>query len=131
MGVAPLAAFTGAVRCARSAEAPIGLELSGRDAATGEPLTLAFAGNAPADLPEMLEDAVVEQSGEAQFHVRSGARSWGVAARAVHAHRDVSAAFYRAIPPRRAPLMRRLLLRTALGIAGSRLGLALVRALRR
>ena len=82
-------------------------------------------------MPAELKDAAVERSGEAEFELRSGARSWRIAASAVHAHRDVSEAFYRVIIPRRAPFMRRLLLRAAIGIAGSRLGLFLVRALRR
>ena len=127
-----VAEFRGAVRCRRPAHGPIGLELSGRTAdAPGEELTLAFIATAPADLPETIEDAVVERSGEGEFRVHSATRTWVVAARAVHAHRDVGAAFYRAIPPRRAPLLRRLFLRTALSIAGSRAGLAVVRALRR
>lgn len=132
MPVVQVAAFRGAVRCVQPASGPVGLELTGRAAdAGGGILTLAFVGSAPADLAQSLEEATVEQSGEAEFQIRSGARSWRIAASAVHAHRDVGAEFYRVIPPRRAPLMRRLLLRTALGIAGSRLGLALVRALRR
>ncbi|MGP8032851.1 MAG: hypothetical protein ACLPQ6_01810 [Steroidobacteraceae bacterium] len=132
MPAAGVAEFRGTVRCRRPAHAPVGLELSGRAAdAPGEELTLAFTAVARTDLPEIIEDAVVEHSGEGEFRVRSGTRTWVVAARAVHAHRDVGAAFYRAIPPRRAPFMRRLLLRTALSIAGSRAGLAVVRALRR
>ena len=132
MSVVQIAAFRGAVRCVRPEHGPIGLELTGRSAdAGGETLTLAFPGSAPADLPAVLEDAVVERLGAARFRLGSGARSWDIAASAVHAHRDVGSGFYRAIPPRRAPFVRRLLLRTALTIAGSRLGLAVVRALRR
>jgi hypothetical protein len=130
--VARVAEFRGAVRCRRPAHGPIGLELSGRTGdASGEELTLAFTGTAPADLPETIADALVERSGEAEFRVRSATRTWVVAAGAVHAHRDVGAAFYGAIAPRPAPFLRRLLLRTALSIAGSRAGLAVVRALRR
>ena len=127
-----VAEFRGTVRCRRVADGPLGLELIGLAAdSRGEPLTLAFAGKAPADLPETIEDAVVQQSGEASFRVTSGTRSWTLAAQAVHAHRDVGGAFYAAIPPRPAPFLRRLLLGTALRIAGSRAGLAVVRALRR
>jgi len=130
--VVQVAAFRGAVRCLRPASGPVGLELTGRSADAGdETLTLAFVGSAPADLPQSLPDATVEQTGESEFRVASGARSWRIAAGALHAHRDVGAGFYRVIPPRRAPLMRRLFLATVLSIAGSRLGLALVRALRR
>jgi hypothetical protein len=129
---AQVAVFAGAVRCDRPADGPIGLELTGRSVeAGGDRLTLAFVGCAPADLPAELKDAAVERTGEAEFEVRSGARAWRIAASAVHAHRDVGEAFYRVITPRRPPFMRRLLLRTAIAIAGSRFGLFLVRALRR
>ena len=132
MPLVRVAAFRGAVRCVRPASGPVGLELTGRSADAGEELlTLAFVGSAPAELPPSLQDATVEQTGESQFRVADGARSWHIAASAVHAHRDVGAGFYRVIPPRRAPLLRRLFLATTLSIAGSRLGLALVRALRR
>jgi hypothetical protein len=127
-----VAQFRGSVRCRRTAGGPLGLELSGHTAPTdGAELTLAFTGEAPPDLPEALPDALVEQSAGGEFRVTSGARAWVIAARSVHAHRDVRAAFYRAIPPRPAPLLRRLLLRSALTIASSALGLKLVRWLRR
>lgn len=127
-----VAQLRGRVSCRRIAAGPLGLELSGRSAEPlGEELTLSFTGQAPADLPETLTDALVEQSGENEFRVLSGGRAFVIAARSVHAHRDVRAVFYRAIPPRPAPLLRRALLGAALRIAGSRLGLAVVRGLRR
>lgn len=127
-----VAQFRGSVRCRRTPGGPLAFELSGHTAEPDEEqLTLAFTGEPPADLPETLSDALIEQSGAGEFRVISGARVWLVAARSVHAHRDVRAAFYRAIPPRPAPLMRRLLLRSSLTIAASALGLKLVRLLRR
>lgn len=132
MSGAKVAEFRGSVRCRRPTEGPIGLELTGRTAdAYGGELTLAFTGQAPEGLPESIEDAVIEQSGEGGFRLTSGTRVWTVAARAVHAHRDVGGVFYQAIPPRPAPLLRRLLLGTALRISGSRAGLAVLRAVRR
>jgi hypothetical protein len=129
--VAAVARFRGAVRCAREPHGPLGLTLTGRTAEhPGEEARLAFAGTAPADLPERLEDAVVERGGPGEYRIASATRSWQVAARSVHLHREVADGFYRAIPPRPAPLVRRMLFRVMLGIAGSRLGIALVRALR-
>jgi hypothetical protein len=49
----------------------------------------------------------------------------------VHLHRDLAAQFYRAIPPRPAPWAKRVFWRLVLGLAASRAGLALLRALRR
>ena len=128
---ASLARFRGAVRCAREPHGPLGLTLSGLSAdQPGEALQLAFAATAPADLPERLEDARVERLGPGEYRIASGTRSWPVAARSVHLHGEVAQRFYRAIPPRPAPLMRRMLLRVMLAIAASRLGIALLRAMR-
>jgi hypothetical protein len=127
-----VAQYRGSVRCRRMAGGPLGLELTGRTAGPeGEELTLSFTGRAPADLPDTLMDAAVEQLAAGEFRVTSGAGVWVIPARSVHAHREVRAAFYRAIPPRPAPLLRRLLLRSALSIAASAAGLRLIRLLRR
>jgi hypothetical protein len=129
--VAAVARFRGAVRCARAPHGPLGLTLTGRTAEhPGEEVRLAFAGTAPADLPERLEDAVVERGSPGEYRIASATRSWPVAASSVHLHREVADGFYRAIPPRPAPLVRRMLFRVMLGIAASRLGIALVRAVR-
>jgi len=126
-----LASFRGAVRCARARAVP-GLTLSGNTAeAPGEPTALAFSGSAPADLPETLEDAVVEHLGGAQYRIGEGTRSWLVTASAVHLHREIAAQFYRAIPPRAAPLAKRMFWRAVLALAASRAGLTLLKALRR
>ena len=127
-----LARFSGAVRCARSSHGPLGLTLTGRAAdAAGEEIEVAFAGAAPADLPERLEDAVIVRAGRGEYRIASAARVWTLAARSVHVHREVAAAFYRAIPPRPAPLGRRLLYGLMIALARSRAGIALIRALRR
>src|SRR5215831_98311 len=119
--VTTIARFRDGVRCTRAPHGPLGLTLSGRAAgASGEPLQLDFAGAAPADLPERLEDAAVESGGPGEYRIVSGARSWALAARSVHLHQETGDAFYRAIPPRPAPLARRVLFRVMLALAGSR-----------
>jgi len=130
--VATVARFTGAVTCARSSRGPLGLTLTGRAAdRPEEEIQLAFAGAAPADLPDRLEDAVVEHGGPGEYRIVSTARTWPVAARSVHLHREVAQSFYRAIPPRPAPLLRRTLFGLMLSLARSRAGIALIRTLRR
>lgn len=127
-----VAVFTGSVRCRRTPDGPLGLTLAGCTAVQpGAELELAFAGVAPADLPERLEDALIERTGTDEYRIAAGAREWRLTARALHVHRDVGAAFYGAIPGRPAPLTRRLLYRVVLALARSRVGLALLRALRR
>lgn len=128
---ATVARFRGTVSCAREPRGPLGLILRGRTAEPpGEELEAAFAGAAPADLPGRLEDAVIERAGPGRYRIGSSAHAWTIAARSVHLHRDVGPGFYRAIPPRPAPLLRRLLFGAMLALARSRAGIALVRALR-
>jgi hypothetical protein len=127
-----VAEFRGGVRCRRAPQGPLGLTLTGRTARhPGEELELAFAGAAPAALPEQLEDVVIERAAAGEYRIVSGARVWSVAARSVHLHREIAERFYRAIPPRPAPWKRRLLFSVMLRIARSELGIALLRALRR
>jgi hypothetical protein len=129
---ATVAQFTGSVRCRRAPEGPLGLTLTGCTAVhPGAELELAFAGVAPADLPERLEDARVEAAAPGEYRIAAGGREWRVTARALHAHYNVGAAFYGAIPGRPAPLARRFLYRVLLALARSRAGLALLRAARR
>ncbi|MBV8405730.1 MAG: hypothetical protein JO203_16190 [Gammaproteobacteria bacterium] len=128
-----LASFRGAVRCERAGHAP-GLTLRGHTTETespAEPASFAFSGVAPADLPETLEDALVEHLEGQQYRIADRTRTWIITASAVHLHREIAPAFYRAIPPRRPPWAKRAFLRTVLALAASRLGLALLRAARR
>jgi hypothetical protein len=130
-GGASLVRFRGAVSCRRAAHGPLGLTLTGTGAdPPGEELSCAFAGLAPADLPAQLEDAVVTRAAPGEYVVASGARTWRLAARSLHVHREVAKEFYRAIPPRPAPLLRRALFGAMLTLARSRAGIALLRALR-
>jgi len=123
--------FRGAVTCVRDRHGPLGLTLGGRTA--GHPLEdmqLAFEGAAPADLPERLEDARVESGAPGEYRITAGGREWRFSAHSMHVHRDLGEAFYRAIPGRPAPLRRRLAFGAMLALARTRLGLALLRALR-
>jgi hypothetical protein len=125
-----LLAFSGTVRCETS-EGPLGLTLRGAAGAAGEAHTLGFSGRAPADLPPVLAAPRVEVLGEGRYRILSGERAWLLSARAVHVSREVATAFYHALPPRAVPRSKRLFWRTVLALAGSRAGLALLRALRR
>jgi len=130
--VAAVARFRGAVTCARTPHEPLGLTLTGRTAEhPGEEVRLAFAGTAPADLPQRLEDAVIERAGPGEYRIASAARAWTITAHSVHLHREVAEGFYRAIPPQPAPLRRRVVFGVMLAIARSRLGIALLKAVRR
>jgi hypothetical protein len=127
-GSGSIAAFQGAVRCRRDPAGPLRITLEGL--AEGEPLAIAFSGATDPGLPEALAAAVVERLEPGRYRIAAGDRDWRIEAAAVHLHRDVSKAFYEALPPRPAPARRRLMLRGALWLAGSRAGLALLRALR-
>jgi len=125
-----LATFRGEVHCERTVAIP-GLTLRGISAEPVEPTSLAFSGFPPTDLPDRLVDAQVEHLGGAQYRIAEHSRSWLITASAVHLHREVAAQFYHAIPPRRAPWAKRMFWRTVLALAASRVGLGLLRALRR
>jgi hypothetical protein len=126
-----LASFRGPVRCVRSGHLP-GLTLCGHTAqAPGEPFMLAFSAAAPADFPDTLQDARVERLEEQRYRISSERREWLIEAPAVHLHRDITAAFYRAIPPRPVPWPKQVFWRIVLALAASRRGLALLRLLRR
>jgi hypothetical protein len=133
-GAAGVAAFRGAVRCRRDPAGPLEISLEGRAAGeahgAGEPVTVAFSGATDPGLPEALEEAVVQRLAPTRYRIAAGAREWLIEAAAVHVHRDVGRAFYQALPPRPAPAVRRLVLRLALRLAGSRAGLSVLRALR-
>jgi len=126
-----LVAFRGPVSCRRAAQPPA-LILSGYAAEPpGDAVVLALSAAVPAECPAALEDARVERLAEGQYRITSAACSWPVSAAAAHLHFEIAAEFYRAIPPRCAPPWKRLFWRLALTLAGSRAGLAALRALRR
>ena len=125
---ARVAAFTGAVDCRRGESGPIGLMLVGRSADRPETIWFAFESAAPPDLPAVIESAIVERSCGQQYRITSQDRSWVVSAARVHVHRDVSAVFYAAVPPRTVPLLKRVLWRAGLIVAASPAGRWLIRA---
>jgi hypothetical protein len=123
--------FRGGVSCRRD-DSPLGLTLIGRTTDRPDELaTLAFTGAAPANLPEALEDATVEQVEAGRYRIWSGRREWIFPARSAHLHREVSTTFYRAIAPRLVPWNKRLFWRVVLAMAASPVGRRLLLALRR
>ncbi|HEY8509167.1 MAG TPA: hypothetical protein VIL32_12460 [Steroidobacteraceae bacterium] len=109
--------FQGRVCCQRESDGPLGLTLIGRTQdQPQEQVQLAFATRAPADIPDALENVVVEQTGEREYRIASGGRSWEVHGVA-HLHRDVAGRFYQAIPGRPVPWTKRLFWRVMLGLA--------------
>lgn len=90
-----------------------------------------FYGAAAESLPEALEDVVVQQIGVGVYRVCSGEQGWPVSARSVHLHRDIAAAFYKAIPPRPVPLRKRIFWRAVLTLVSHPFGKKLLLALRR
>ncbi len=114
--------FLGWISCRRDGEGPLGLILVGRTRdRPEETVQMAFACPAPVDLPEALEDAMVERFGPRQFRLASGDRSWALEGTA-HVHREVASIFYRALPPRPVPLRKRLFWRVMLALAASPAG---------
>ena len=124
----PLAAFTGSVACRRDADALI---LSGRAGdCAGEELILTFTAPKPLDIPESVDAALVTMIDGQHYRITCGSREWTVAAKSAHLHRDIRSAFYRAIPPRPAPLMKRIFWRIVLALARHRAGRRVLLAMR-
>lgn len=123
--------FIGGVSCRRE-QGLLGLTLIGRtDDRPDELVTLAFPATAPADLPEVLEDPVVERFDADQIRITSGEREWLVAARTWHLHREVASLFYRALAPRAVPWRKRLFWRLVLALLANPLSKRLLLMLRR
>jgi hypothetical protein len=124
-----LAAFRGPVICRRTADA---LVLTGAAAdSPGEILILTFIRPADAGPSGPLADAAVLALGGRRYRLGSASREWIVEAASVHLHRDVGEAFHRAVPPRPAPLGKRVFWRIVLALAATRAGKRLLLALRR
>ncbi|HEY6456585.1 MAG TPA: hypothetical protein VIY90_15030 [Steroidobacteraceae bacterium] len=73
----------------------------------------------PLRLPSVLHEVTFEALTTPQIVLRSGTREWRVACGIWQLHRDASAMFYAAIPPRVAPWTRRLAWRVLLGTAAT------------
>jgi hypothetical protein len=124
----PLAAFRGPVTCRRTFNA---LTLSGAAAdSRDDRLILTFIRPALADVPPSLTAPEVIALDEHHYRIICSSRRCDIEATSAHVHRDVGHAFYRALPPRPAPLKKRLFWRVVLALAGTRAGKRLLLSLR-
>jgi hypothetical protein len=126
-----LVTFCGPVECRVDGCGPLGVILSGHTPLHPEEVVhLAFAGAAPADFPQTLQNAIVVRASEEHYRISAGARVWTVRARATHLHREVAAAFYAAVPTPPIRWTQRLLWRIVLALATSAAGRWLLRTVR-
>lgn len=125
----PLAALRGTVVCRCAANA---LTLSGAAAdSPDDRLILTFVGASIVDFPQSLTGASIRAVDGRRYRITSEARDLTIEARALHVHRDIGNAFYRAVPPRPVPLKKRFFWRVVLALAGTRAGKHLLLTLRR
>ena len=124
-----LAVFRGTVVCRRFANV---LTLAGPAAdSPDDELILSFIARDFPDIPASLTAPSVVALDGRRYRIISLSRDWVVAATSLHVHRDIGHTFYRAIPPRPAPLAKRFFWRGLLALAGSRAGKRLLLSLRR
>jgi hypothetical protein len=116
----------GEVRILRPPGTALRTVLTGRDAA-GIPTEVELCGTNCAGLPEVLPDVSVEVGASGVRIVAPEGES-AYRARSVHVHHDLSTVMRAAIPPRPAPLGRRLLFGLLLRLAGHPLTRRLLRA---
>lgn len=93
-------------------------------------LILTLTSAAAVALPATLGDVTLHAL-DGHVRLECGADAWIVEAGCLHRHRDVGAAFYRAIPPHPVPLAKRLFWRLVLALAAHRPGKRLLLSLRR
>ena len=123
--------FHGGVSCRREPDGPLGLTLIGWTTDhPDERAVVAFSGHAPDNLPDVLEDPAIYRVDERRYRISSAPREWLVEATAVHVHREIATAFYRAIPPRTVPWTKRLFFRVLLAMMSRSWGKRLLLALR-
>lgn len=125
----------------RPSRGPLDLVLTGHEAGTPAAVTeVAFARAGKAALPAELDYAEIDSAdpprGDTHYRIRfnegeAGAREVVIVARGAFVHRDVSIALCTAIPPRKAPWLRRLAWRALPAIVSSPAGRRLLFALRR
>lgn len=124
-----LAVFRGTVVCRCFANV---ITLAGPAAdSPDDDLILSFIVRALPGLPESLTAPVVVALDEHRYRISSLSRDWVIEATSLHVHRDIGNTFYRAVPPRPAPLAKRFFWRVVLALAGSRAGKRLLSSLRR
>jgi len=125
----PLAAFRGRVACRLARNV---LTLSGSDADSADDcLILTFICPSVPDVPDSLTAAVIHAADERHYRITSASRNLIVEATSLHVHHDIGRAFYQAVPPRPAPLKKRLFWRVVLALAGTRAGKRLLLSVRR
>ena len=125
----PFIAFRGPVTCRKIGGA---LTLTGSAAdSSGDILILTFIAPRLPELPGSLTAATVRAGDGHRYTINSESGDWVIEATSVHVHRDIGGTFYRAVPPRPAPLGKRLFWRWVLALAGTRLGKRLLLSLRR
>ena len=126
---APLAAFRGPVTCRRAAGV---LTLTGAAADSADDiLILTVVAPTLPGLPDRLTAATVRALSERRYRITCASENWVVEAASIHVHRDIGKVFYRAVPPRPAPLGKRLFWRAMLALAGTGPGKRLLLSLRR
>ncbi|HTY49075.1 MAG TPA: hypothetical protein VMB48_05225 [Steroidobacteraceae bacterium] len=113
--------FRGTVDCRRE-PGPLGLILAGATADGAGTVYLALQGKAPAGLPAQLQSARVSELEPGSYRITCGTDEWTLAARAHFLFRDVSQAFYAALPPRPVPWRKRLFWRVILWLSSTPLG---------
>lgn len=120
-GARELARFSGSVECRLAASGPLGLTLVGRDAAS-VPVQVSFVCRAPASWPATLEAPIVLRADADRILVKAGASELTLYVNGVFVHRDVTLAFEGSVPPRRAPLGKRLFWSLVLALARTSFG---------
>jgi hypothetical protein len=120
-GAGELARFSGVVECRLDPGGPLGLTLVGRSD-TSVPAQVSFLCPAPASWPASLDSPLVARADTERIVVKAGAAERVLHVRGVFVHRDVTRAFERAVPPRRAPFGKRVFWRLVLALAASRVG---------
>jgi hypothetical protein len=125
----PLAAFRGRVTCRRARNV---LTLSGSDADSADDrLILTFISPSVPDVPDSLTAATIQAVDACHYRIASASRDVIVEATSLHVHHDIGRAFYQAVPPRPAPLKKRIFWRVVLALAGTRAGKRLLLSARR
>ncbi|MGQ0833653.1 MAG: hypothetical protein ACT4O5_01815 [Gammaproteobacteria bacterium] len=124
-----LVRFSGSVECRADRAGPLGLTLIGREG--DEPVQVAFACPPGIEVPERLDARVVERTAPGTYRIGGERDGLVLDATRVFIHRDVTRAFYRAVPPRRAPLAKRAFWRAVLALAATRIGQRMLFAVRR
>jgi len=125
MNAGEVVRFSGLVQCRVDRHGPLGLTLIGP---VGDATVhLSFVCTPPVDWPPRLEAPMVLREGTAQFRVVETGGDRALEASRVFVHRDAARVFDRAVPPRRAPLVKRVLWRGVLALAATSVGRRMLR----